>query len=82
MHKPSLDELETLLPPEDAHDDATMRVSAGDLRAFVALIPEIRAAEALRDSLDADDQDIQSEEVWVALKAYDKKRGERNVGQS
>lgn len=42
MSAPDLDELATLAPPEDAHPDATVKLSVGDLRALLALIPAAR----------------------------------------
>ena len=45
MSKPTLDELETLAPPEDEHPDATVKLSVGDLRALLGLIPAARELE-------------------------------------
>ncbi len=36
---PDLNELETLIPPDDLPDDAIVEVTAADLRALTALIP-------------------------------------------
>ncbi len=40
MTTPSLEELLTLEPPEDAHPDAAIKLSVTDLRALVALARE------------------------------------------
>jgi hypothetical protein len=47
MKPPTLDELETLAPDPDWHPDATVKVSVGDLRAMVALIPAARELESV-----------------------------------
>jgi len=39
MTPPSLDELQTLLPEPDIHDEQNVKIMAGDLRALVGLIP-------------------------------------------
>lgn len=45
MSAPTLDELETLLPPADVHPEASVKISVGDLRALVGLIPAARELE-------------------------------------
>lgn len=47
MTTPSLDELETLAPDPEEHEDATVKVRVGDLRALLALIPAAREHEAV-----------------------------------
>ncbi len=47
MSAPSLDELETLVPPEDVPDDARCTVTALELRALTGLIPAAREVEAV-----------------------------------
>ncbi len=39
MSAPSLDELATLAPDPDDHEDGTVKVRVGDLRALIACIP-------------------------------------------
>lgn len=45
--RPTLDELETLTPDPDWHPDDTTKISVGDLRALVGLIPAARELEAV-----------------------------------
>lgn len=47
MASPTLDELETLAPDPDDHEDGTVKVRVGDLRALVALIPCAREIAAV-----------------------------------
>jgi hypothetical protein len=44
---PTLDELATLAPDPDDHDDGTVKVRVGDLRALVALIPAAREIQSV-----------------------------------
>jgi hypothetical protein len=79
VNRPTLDrlaELETLAPEEDCPADARFSVPASDLRDLLALIPIVLAAEALRNSLDADEQEDLSEKVCEAFEAYDQVRPE------
>jgi hypothetical protein len=71
-----LAELETLAPDDDCPGDGRFSVPASDLRDLLALIPMVRAAEALRNSLDADEQEDLSGKVCEAFEAYDQVRPE------
>lgn len=47
MATPTLEELETLAPDPDDHEDGTVKVRVGDLRALVALIPAAREIQSV-----------------------------------
>lgn len=46
-HHPTLEELETLAPDPEWHPDDTIKISVGDLRALVALIPAARELQTV-----------------------------------
>jgi hypothetical protein len=83
MSRPSLDrlaELETLAPDEDCPADARLSVPVSDLRDLLAVIPVVRAAEVLRDSLDHPAQTVLAAPVCDAFEAYDHVRPEARRG--
>jgi len=57
--RPRLDELATLEPPEDAHPDASVKLSVSDLRALLELIPAARELEQVFGSYMVPEQEVQ-----------------------
>jgi hypothetical protein len=72
--RPTLDrlaELETLAPDADCPADARLSLPVADIRDLLALVPMVRAAEVLRDSLDHPNQTILCDAVCEAFEGYD-----------